>query len=57
MNLRKIEKTQSFKHKLFIFIIFLLSMQVYVISYADTITDESKKEVTSYIEQIFQKQK
>ncbi|WP_298844020.1 amidase domain-containing protein [uncultured Clostridium sp.] len=29
-------------------------MQVYIISYADTITDESKKEVTSYIEQIFQ---
>ena len=54
MNLSKNKKTSSFKHKLFILVIFLLSMQVYIISYADTITDESKKEVTSYIEQIFQ---
>jgi len=54
MNLRKIEKIKSFKHKLFIFVIFLLSTQVYISSYANTISDESKKEITSYIEQIFQ---
>ncbi|MBW9152726.1 amidase domain-containing protein [Clostridium estertheticum] len=53
MNLRKIEKSQSFKLKLLIFVILLLSMQVYISSYANTITDESKKEVTNYINQIF----
>lgn len=54
MNFCEIKKLQSSKLKLFIFIILLLSLQLCSNSYAYVITDESKKEVTNYIEQIFQ---
>jgi len=52
MNFCKIK--QLSKLKLIIFILFLTSLQLFNIKYAYSITDESKKEVASYIERIFQ---
>ncbi|WP_291632395.1 amidase domain-containing protein [Clostridium sp.] len=50
----KIKILQWSKIRLIIFIILLLSLQLYTTSSAIPVTDDSKKEVTSYIEQIFQ---
>lgn len=55
MNIRKIKKLQSFKLRLIIFIIFFLSIQLFVINYVNAATDDEKKQVTGYIEQIFQR--
>lgn len=55
MNICKIKKLQSSKIRLFIFIILLLSLQLCTTSYTYAVTDDEKKEVTIYIEQIFQK--
>jgi len=55
MNYCKINKLQLSFIKLFIFIILLLLIQIWSTSYTYAVTDESKKEVTSYIEQIFLK--
>ncbi|MBU3111329.1 amidase domain-containing protein [Clostridium lacusfryxellense] len=55
MHIYKIKGLQSYKLKLFIFIIFLLLLQVFVTSYANAATDDEKKQVTTYIEQIFQR--
>ncbi|MBW9145746.1 amidase domain-containing protein [Clostridium sp. CM027] len=54
MNFCKIKKLQLSKSRLLIFIILLLLIQLYSNSYTYAITDDSKKEVTSYIDQIFQ---
>jgi hypothetical protein len=55
MKLLKIRKLQSSKIRLFIFIVLLLSIQLGTTNYTHATTDDSKEEVTSYIEQIFQK--
>jgi len=54
MNICKTKKIQSYKIGLFVFIILLSSFQVCSTNFAYAVTDDSKKEVTSYIEQIFQ---
>jgi len=53
MNFCKNKKLQSSQLNLFIFILFLLSIQLLNNRYAYAVTDESKKKVTSYIEHIF----
>jgi hypothetical protein len=55
MKFFKIAKLQSSKIRLFIFIILLLSIQLCTTPYTYATTDDSKEEVTSYIEQIFQR--
>lgn len=55
MKICIIKKLQSSKLKLFMFFILLLSIQFCTNSLAFAVTDDSKKEVTSYIDQIFQK--
>lgn len=55
MNICEIKKLQSIKLRLFIFIIFLLSTQLFSTIYANAATDDEKKQVTTYIEQIFQR--
>lgn len=54
MNFFKTKKLQSFKIRLFIFIILLTSIQLCTTSYTYAITNDSKNEVTKYIENIFQ---
>ncbi|MGH4125261.1 MAG: amidase domain-containing protein [Clostridium sp.] len=54
MNIFKGSNLQWSKNRLFIFIILLLLVQLCFPSYSYAATDEEKKEVTSYIEQIFQ---
>ena len=55
MNLFKMSTQHLSKIKLLIFIILLLLIQKYPTNYTYAATDDEKKEVTSYIEQIFLK--
>lgn len=55
MNFFKIKELQSSKIRLHRFIILLLFIQIFTTSYKYATTDDTKKEVTSYIEQIFQR--
>ena len=53
MKLINFEKLQKSKIKLFIIVILLLQLCIPIQTYAAT--DDEKKEITSYIEQIFQR--
>ena len=55
MNFYKIKRLHTFKTSLLIFIIFLLVIELCTSIYTYGTTDTSKEEVTSYIEQIFEK--
>lgn len=55
MDFFRIRKLQPYKIRLFIFIILLLCIQQPASIYTYAATEDSKKEVTSYIEQIFQR--
>jgi hypothetical protein len=55
MNFFKIKKLQPFKISIFIFTVFLLLAELSCSRYTYATTDDSKKEVTSYIEEIFQR--
>ena len=55
MKLFKIKELQPTKIRLLVFIILLLFIQICTTSYKYATTDDSKEEVTSYIEQIFQR--
>lgn len=54
MKFIKIKKFQLSKIRLFTFFIFIFSIQLCVTSSAFATTDDKKKEISSYIEQIFQ---
>ncbi|MGK0468356.1 amidase domain-containing protein [Clostridium sp.] len=55
MRFLKMEKKLNCKLRLFLFIILLLSIQLSTSNYTYGANDDEKKEVTSYIQQIFQK--
>lgn len=55
MNFFKIKELQSSKVKLFMFVTLLLFIQIFTTTYTYANTDDSKEEVKSYIEQIFQR--
>ncbi|MBU3180057.1 amidase domain-containing protein [Clostridium psychrophilum] len=55
MNFCKAKKSQSYVTRFFIFIILLITIQICTASSTYAVTDEEKKEVTSYIDQIFLK--
>jgi len=55
MKICKIKKLQLSKFIFFVFILLLLSLTPYSNNFVFAVTDDSKKEVTSYIDQIFQR--